>query len=29
MRRVKEVGLQTNHEWEELEGSLSQMKRKR
>jgi HTH-type transcriptional regulator, competence development regulator len=29
MRRVKEVGLETNHEWKELEGSLSQMKRKR
>ena len=29
MRRVKEVGLETNHEWEELEGSLSHMKRKR
>ena len=29
MRRVKEAGLQTNHEWEELEDSVSQMKRKR
>ncbi len=29
MRRAKEVGLETNHEWEELESSLSQMKRKR
>ena len=29
MRRVKEVGLETNGEWKELEGSLSQMKRKR
>jgi len=29
MRRVKEVGLETNGEWRELEGSLSQMKRKR
>ena len=29
MRRVKEVGLATNNEWEELESSLSQMKRKR
>jgi HTH-type transcriptional regulator, competence development regulator len=29
MRRVKEVGLETNHEWEELESSLSQVKRKR
>ncbi len=28
MRRVKEVGVKTNHEWEELEGSVSQMKRK-
>ena len=29
MRRVREVGLETNNEWEELESSLSQMKRKR
>jgi transcriptional regulator with XRE-family HTH domain len=29
MRRAKETGLETNGEWKELEGSLSQMKRKR
>ena len=29
MRRVKEVGLEANHEWEELESSLARMKRKR